>query len=105
MQDDFFLNKKFVVWGMGVSGVAAYKLIKTRGYEVEAISKGDPTTWGSTVLKGDNKFYNQDSEEAKHSLKTADFIILSPEGYDVVHGIPNSSYHTGRSVTWTQRTK
>jgi len=82
-------NKKVVVFGLGVSGLSALKLLNRLGAITFAVNSGNVESWAKspgvldyTVLKN---CFADNSEAAKEMMATADIIILSP-------GIPRDHF-------------
>ncbi len=65
-------GKNILVFGVGVSGIAAINLAKQKGANVYVMSKGDPSSWN---LDHKENLYNQDDFS---KLIEMDLIILSP---------------------------
>lgn len=72
--------KKIAVFGMGVSGVAAIKLLVSAGFEVHAVNRGEPQSWSEYgIISGLISSDSMHAEEASQRLfRSSDLIILSP---------------------------
>lgn len=75
-------NKKVVVFGLGVSGLSALKLLNKLGAVTFAVNSGSVETWAKspgvldyTVLKN---CFTDNSDLTKEMMGEADLIILSP---------------------------
>ncbi len=75
-------NKKVVVFGLGVSGLSALKLLNKLGAITFAVNSGNVESWAKSpgvldyaVLKN---CFADNTESAKSVMGEADLIILSP---------------------------
>lgn len=75
-------GKKVAIFGMGTSGVSAFKLASFLKAEVYAVSQGDVTSWNCLneidSLGDKSNFYNQNNEKVSSIFSSMDLIILSP---------------------------
>jgi UDP-N-acetylmuramoylalanine--D-glutamate ligase len=77
-------NKNVVVFGMGVSGISALRLVKTLGAHPFAINSGEVSTWAKTggvldIINLDQcSSENLESEKTKKFIEACDLLILSP---------------------------
>lgn len=75
-------NKKVVVFGLGVSGISALRLLKHLGAEVFAINGGNLASWKKSpgVLDYclEQNCFHEDDQANQKILADADLLILSP---------------------------
>lgn len=75
-------DKKIAVFGLGVSGISALKLLRALGGEGFAINSGDPNLWGPKNKVDEviplNNCFDQGDTNLFHKIKEVDFLILSP---------------------------
>jgi UDP-N-acetylmuramoylalanine--D-glutamate ligase len=80
--------KRVTVFGMGKSGVAAVKLLKTAGLEVHAVNEGPVSSWqskdGLAELLATSFLQTQD--ESAELFAASDLIVISP-GIPTTHKI------------------
>jgi len=77
-----FSEQKITVFGMGRSGLSALELLIRHGYRPNAISQGEPKSWGLSeyILKNtdSSQLIDQASDEASKRLDQSNIIVLSP---------------------------
>lgn len=77
-----FTGKKVLVFGLGVSGMGALRLLDSKASELYAINQGDPKTWDEfdevSKICGAKNCISQDDAGASKVTESADYIILSP---------------------------
>lgn len=75
-------NKRIAVFGMGVSGISALRLLKWLGVNIIAINSGDVHTWaknpGVLEFVSLNQCYAENELTLVEELATVDLVILSP---------------------------
>lgn len=75
-------NRKIAVYGMGVSGLSALRLLKSLGAETIAINSGSVSSWAKSPGVLDyvsiSNCYSEDDHHLPHVLQTVDLVILSP---------------------------
>lgn len=75
-------NKKVVVFGLGVSGISALKLLNKLNAHTFAVNSGKVETWAKSPGVLDfcqlDDCYSEDNEKAVEVMGKADLIILSP---------------------------
>lgn len=75
-------NRKIAVYGMGVSGLSALRMLKALGAETIAINSGEVSSWARTPGVLDytsiNNCYAEDDRDLRRVLDTVDLVILSP---------------------------
>jgi UDP-N-acetylmuramoylalanine--D-glutamate ligase len=71
-------NKKVTIFGMGVSGLSALKLLHREGADITVVNNGEVNTWNhlDEILKYTDKCISQDM--AKEAFESCELIILSP---------------------------
>lgn len=75
-------NKKIAVWGLGVSGLSALRLIKALDGDAFVINCGEVASWlkpsGALNFLAQNKCFSESSPGLSLILESIDLIILSP---------------------------
>ncbi len=75
-------NKRIAVFGMGVSGISALRLLHALKAETIAINSGEPQTWakspGVLDYTSNENCYAENDPRLETVLKTIDLVILSP---------------------------
>ena len=95
-------DKKVVVFGLGVSGVSAVKLLTKLGANVYAVNSGDKQIWAKSqnllsIIDLDHCFSESDSL-TESIMSSADLLILSP-GIPRDHKILNP-IHKNQTTIW-----
>lgn len=75
-------NRRIAVYGMGVSGISALRMLKALGAETIAINSGELLTWakapGALDYTSINNCYAEDDIHLPKVLDSVDLVILSP---------------------------
>lgn len=76
------LNKKVTVFGAGISGRSALKLLKREGAKVSLVNRGEPSDWYESLTSAEKidfeSCYNQEDPFISKIFRDSDLIILSP---------------------------
>lgn len=76
------MNRKIAVYGMGVSGLSALRMLKVLGAETIAINSGEVKSWAKSPGVLDytsiNNCYAEDDLHLPKALDSVDLVILSP---------------------------
>ena len=81
MKNEKFKNRKCVVFGMGNSGVSAFRLLHALGGEVYAISQGEVDSWPcfEQLMSLTSRNYLVCQDEVNQSLiEGVEFVVISP---------------------------